>query len=136
MTCFVDNSFLVFSVQFSCQFFVIVAAAAAAVFWFSFILIRPLRPSFIFFYSLLFSLAVHFVFAFMFHLLLSPFLLFGTVDARAATVNTLQIFRLNDRRCNVIFFRSTIISLSMCSRFCLPLCCVIAPWLVSSMDAS
>lgn len=50
------------------------------------------------------SLSMQFVFAFMFHLFLSLFLLFGIVDARAATVNPLQIFRLNDRRCNVIFF--------------------------------
>lgn len=81
------------------------------------------------------SLSMHFVFAFMFHLFLSLFLLFGIVDARAATVNPLQIFRLNDRRCNVFFYHHHR-RLFFCSRFCLPLCCVIAPWLVSSMDAS
>lgn len=63
------------------------------------------------------SLSMHFVFAFMFHLFLSPLLLFGIVDAGAATMNPIQIFRLNDWRCNVTPFFSSSSSSSL-SFFC------------------
>lgn len=75
-------------------------------------------------------LTVHFIFAFMFHLLLSLFLLFAMVDANSYRESTTDFSVKRSTRCNSFFF-----SFSLCSRFCLPLCFVIAPWLAASMDA-